>query len=94
ILVRPKPISPKAKKYLEKTQKIKIESFVTDDLLVNITKHCLMPNYHVLRDTEKDDIYTTSRLQDSQLPRISLNDPVCRCYGVQRGDFISFTRKS
>ncbi|RKO83277.1 DNA-directed RNA polymerase II subunit E [Blyttiomyces helicus] len=94
ILVHPKPISPAAKKYLEKTQKVTIESFVEDDLLVNITKHRLMPNYHVLTDTEKDIFYKTSRLQDSQLPRISINDPVCRYYGVQRGDVLSITRKS
>ncbi|RKO85568.1 RNA polymerase, partial [Blyttiomyces helicus] len=54
----------------------------------------LMPNYHVLTDTEKDIFYKMSRLQDSQLSRISINDPICRYYGVQRGDVLSITRKS
>ncbi|RKO94615.1 hypothetical protein BDK51DRAFT_22178 [Blyttiomyces helicus] len=86
ILVYPKPISLAAETYLEKTHEDTIESFVEDHLLVNITKNRLMPIYYFLTDTEKDIFYKTSCLPDSQRPRISINNPVCRYYEIQPGD--------
>jgi DNA-directed RNA polymerase I, II, and III subunit RPABC1 len=94
LLVYPGSITSSAKKYVEKSAKIKIEIFSEEELLVNITKHRLMPIHYVLTDKEKNVILTDSKIIESQLPRILVSDPIARYYGMRRGDIVRIIRKS
>ncbi len=95
ILIYPKTLTASAKKDLDKA-KVYIESFAEDDLVVNITKHYLMPKYKVLSDEERNELYgdKKSQIKDSQLPRIMMSDKSARYFGLRRGDVLQIVRKS
>eukprot|EP01125_Pyxidicula_operculata_P014750 TRINITY_DN4950_c0_g1_i1.p1 TRINITY_DN4950_c0_g1~~TRINITY_DN4950_c0_g1_i1.p1 ORF type:complete len:209 (+),score=29.09 TRINITY_DN4950_c0_g1_i1:258-884(+) len=74
--------------------KIFIELFKEDELLVNITKHVLVPQHVVLSDHEKDILLKRYNLTENQLPRMQVNDPIARYYGVQKGQVFKIIRPS
>lgn len=94
ILIYPKSLTASAKKYMEKSSKLKIEAFAEEDLLVNITKHALMPLHQVLSSAEKKRFLSDAHLTEYQLSRIQLSDPVARYYGMKRGDMVRIIRRS
>jgi len=94
VLVYPKSITPSAKKYIEKSSEVRIEAFAEEDLLINITKHFLMPIHQVLTETEKKQFLRRSRLSENQLARIHMTDPVARYYGMRRGQMARIIRRS
>lgn len=94
ILVYPRNVTSSAKKYMEKSLKLKIEAFSEDDLLVNITNHRLMPLHQVLTENEKKRFLAESRMSENQLARIQLQDPVAKYYGMKRGDIVRIIRRS
>ena len=94
LLVYPGNITSAAKKYVEKSNKIKIEVFSEEELGVNITKHKLMPLHYVLTDKERYAWLGESKISENQLPRILMSDPMARYYGMRRGDIVRIMRKS
>jgi DNA-directed RNA polymerase I, II, and III subunit RPABC1 len=78
----------------EMSGKFHLESFHEDDLLVNITKHVLVPKHHVLTLEEKRILLERYHLKDSQLPRIQPSDPVAKYFGLKRGQVVKITRAS
>ena len=93
ILVYPGIMTTSAKKYIDKC-KYHIEHFAEEDLIINIMKHQLMPIISVLTPEEKSFLFAISKIKDSQLPRIALNDPISKYYGLHREDVIKVVRKS
>lgn len=100
IMVTMKPMTGMALRLLRGAAGIKegpmggVEVFVEQDLLVNITKHELVPTHVLLSKEEKDQLLKRYRLKETQLPRIQVTDPVAKYYGLRRGQVVKIIRHS
>ena len=97
IIVYPEMVTPIARRAIAQVNnmdEIRIEPFSEDELMVNITKHELVPPHIPLSLEEKKDMLRTFRLKESQLPRMSSADPVARHYGLARGRVVKIKRPS
>ncbi|OCK80025.1 DNA-directed RNA polymerases I [Lepidopterella palustris CBS 459.81] len=100
ILICPKPITGMALRLLRGSGGLDegppggVEVFVEQDLLVNITKHELVPKHVLLSKEEKNQLLARYRLKETQLPRIQVTDPVARYLGLRRGQVVKIIRRS
>ncbi|KAF5659251.1 DNA-directed rna polymerase iii subunit rpabc1 [Fusarium heterosporum] len=95
IMVTHVPLSPAARKSLASVESLaKIECFLEDDLLVNITHHELVPKHVLLSREEKTALLKRYRLKETQLPRLLQKDPVARYLGLKRGQVVKIIRNS
>lgn len=96
ILVVQEAMTSHAKQALKETSTLGLtmEHFQEAELLVNITEHVLVPKHVVMTDGEKKELLKRYKLKDVQLPRIQLNDPVARYFGLSRGQVVKIIRPS
>jgi DNA-directed RNA polymerase I, II, and III subunit RPABC1 len=100
VLVCMKPVTGMAARLLRGSSSMAdgpkggMEVFVEQDLLVNITKHELVPKHVLLSDEEKQQLLKRYRLKATQLPRIQSTDPVAKYLGLKRGAVVKIIRKS
>jgi DNA-directed RNA polymerases I, II, and III subunit RPABC1 len=74
---------------------IMVQIFWIDTLLINITKHELVPAMRILNEEEKQDIFEKANISNfTQLPLILKTDPVAKFYGLIRGDLVEIIRPS
>lgn len=72
----------------------KIEFFEQKEVLINITKHDLVPLHQPLSPKEKKELLDRYKINESQLPKILKMDPVVRYFGVDPGTVMKITRRS
>jgi DNA-directed RNA polymerase I, II, and III subunit RPABC1 len=90
------PVTTAAMRAFEPLSQVGItaEHFQESDLLVNITRHELVPRHVLLSAEEKKVLLQRYRLKETQLPRIQHSDPVSRYLGLKRGNVVKIIRKS
>ena len=70
-----------------------IELFEKNAMLINITKHVLVPKHRILSEDERAELFERYHIQDnSQLPKMTLSDPISRYYGLKKGQVVEITR--
>lgn len=94
VFITQTPISPSAVRLLNGIPGRICEHFQEQDLLVNITRHELVPKHVLLSPEEKAKLLERYRLKESQLPRMQVSDPVARYLGLRRGQVVKIIRKS
>ena len=92
ILVYPKSVTAPAKKHILKCKGLRIELFSEDELVINISKHKLMPKHTLLSSGAKKELL--ARFKETQLPRILPTDPMAKYLGTRRGDVVRIIRRS
>ena len=65
-----------------------------EELLVNITRHELVPKHMILCDAEKAELLKRYRARESQLPKIQCEDAIARYFGVHKGQVMKIIRPS
>ena len=78
----------------EMQSKYRIEVFNDTELVVNITKHVLVPKHVILSPESKATLLHRYKCKEHQLPRIQATDPVARYFGASRGDVFKIIRNS
>ncbi|KMZ70843.1 DNA-directed RNA polymerase V subunit 5A, partial [Zostera marina] len=61
------------------------------ELLVNITRHNLMPKHEILTAEEKKEFMKKYSVVDRQIPRMLETDAIARYYGIEKGRVIKVT---
>nr|CDS29804.2 DNA directed RNA polymerases I, II, and III [Hymenolepis microstoma] len=95
LVLREVGLTPAAKSAIAEllANKITMECFYENELMVNITEHKLVPEHRVLTADEKQQLLD-ARLKESQLPKMQSSDPVARYYGLKRGQVVRINRPS
>ncbi|KAK1378487.1 DNA-directed RNA polymerase RPB5 subunit, eukaryote/virus [Heracleum sosnowskyi] len=68
-----------------------IETFPITDLLVNFTKHQLLPKHEILSAEEQQSLLKKLNVQPSQMPRMLETDPIVKYYGLEKGQILKVT---
>ena len=62
------------------------------EIMRNPTKHCLVPSHSLVSEKEKEELRKYADLD--LFPVILIDDPICRYYGVSKGDMFFINRGS
>lgn len=79
-----------------KTKKPDIEYYDTEDLMINITKHDIMPKFEIYNTDEKkkEILDILDNINPKLFPKMLINDPVAKYYNLKIGDIIKIKRTS
>ena len=81
---------------IEEFDNINLQVFMIKELLLNISKHVLVPKHEVIRDQKQiNDLVEHYNLKSKlQFPIILKTDPMAKYLNVQSGDLVRVTRTS
>lgn len=86
IIVVSKMITNPAMTNLMNKKVIRFTIFRDKELLINPTKHILVPKHRLMNAVEKSELFNSYRVKPNQLPRIFSSDPIAKYYGAWEGD--------
>jgi len=94
ILVVRNPLIGQAKKECQNyIAALSVEIFQHSELMMNITRHELVPQHSLCLNTELSRL--RSKITDlNKLPKLKQTDPVAKYYGFRRGEIVRIDRKS
>lgn len=90
----PTPFAKQAIAAIQQQQGLQLEYFHENELIVNITKHELVPKHIPLSDEEKKRFLSQYKLKEKDLPRIQQADPIARYFGMKKGQMFQIIRPS
>eukprot|EP01061_Rhynchopus_euleeides_P003035 TRINITY_DN12346_c0_g1_i1.p2 TRINITY_DN12346_c0_g1~~TRINITY_DN12346_c0_g1_i1.p2 ORF type:complete len:272 (+),score=86.92 TRINITY_DN12346_c0_g1_i1:104-817(+) len=70
------------------------EHFLESELLINVSRHELVPKHQPLNLKEKRTLLDALKIKEGQLPRILAADPIARHFGLRKGNVVRITRPS
>lgn len=86
-------ITPTAKKIIQdppimdaSKNRLIIDIFHYNELIINITEHSFVPKHTPLTKEQKLDLF--KNFKENQLPKIQVVDPVAKYLGLQKGDVV------
>lgn len=94
IFISAVPVSSGALKIIPTVLPSIIETFQEQDLLVNISRHELVPKHVLLSTEDRNALLQRYRLKMSQLPRIQRDDAMAKFLGLRRGQVVKIIRSS
>uniref|UniRef100_A0A6B2LIN3 RNA polymerase subunit H/Rpb5 C-terminal domain-containing protein n=1 Tax=Arcella intermedia TaxID=1963864 RepID=A0A6B2LIN3_9EUKA len=96
IIVLQTKLSAPAKQAIKETTKIgvKMELFLEEELMFNISRHMLVPTHIPLSNEEKNQLLKKYKMKESQIPRLLISDPVAKYYAFESGQVIKIIRPS
>ena len=73
-----------------------IEYYDTEDLIINITKHDIMPKFEVYNTDEKkkEILDLLDNINPKLFPKMLISDPISKYYNLKIGDIIKIIRTS
>jgi DNA-directed RNA polymerase I, II, and III subunit RPABC1 len=73
-----------------------IEYYDTEDLIINITKHNIMPKFEVYNTDEKkkEILDLLDNINPKLFPKMLISDPISKYYNLKIGDIIKIIRTS
>jgi DNA-directed RNA polymerase I, II, and III subunit RPABC1 len=101
IIVYESKITPMARQQIEEMKGMAYEGreyhfevFKDKELMINVTRHELVPKHSVLSEEEKASLLLRYGLKESELGRIQVMDPVARYFGMSVGQVFKIVRSS
>lgn len=94
IIIVPDKPTPQISKELLNDEYKGYEIFLMKNLVINITKHELVPKHQLMTEEEVDNLLEKYKMTKSQLPRLQITDPVAKYYGFKMGDVCKIYRQS
>lgn len=85
-------ITPKA--YEELTKYDNCSPFFVNDILSCSIESTLQSDFHLLNKEERDHLFDSYNVTESQLPKMKKSDIICRIYGALPGDVFKVVRYS
>ena len=95
IIIFQMTITTFARQFLSSLKKnYKIQIFKESELYMNKTKHYLVPKHTLCTNEEKINILQSLKINECNLPKIKMTDPIARYYGCVPGDLVSIHRSN
>lgn len=73
---------------------VHIEVFTYAELLIDITEHEFVPQHTLLTEAEKQELLARYHVTENQLPRMTIEDPISRYFGLTYGQVVKIIRQS